>query len=367
MNRQFINFCVSLLYTQKSSYIFSAVMFMFIVFVLSAVIFISNSIRHDISQTAMFVPQITVQNQTAGRFAYMTDKHIDRLLMINGISDVVGRVDGYYYFLQADKYLHIVGEDDQSYGTMSISSSVADIFERFYYKDSFNFLSDDEKINITIDKLLPKSANIIANDIIVLNTQQAAEVLDIEDKYSYIEIFVPNDSEIEFISRKLKEIYPHTKITTKAQRVSKLNHLFYYKGGIFMILYIVVLVSFFVLLKNQINSTINDGKKLIAILRSIGFSIVDIIRLKLIQNSIVSVFAYIFGVGFAYIYVFIFDAPLLKNIFLGDSFIDDIELTPIVSFDLLLMLFLFTVVPFVASVILPSWKIAIGDMSEAMR
>ena len=76
-----------------------------------------------------------------------------------------------------------------------------------------------------------------------------------------------------------------------------------------MVLYVVAMVSFFILLKNQISLAYGEKKKEIAILRSIGFSVRNIIALKFIQNIVVSFSAYLLGVAGAYIYVFVFGAP----------------------------------------------------------
>jgi putative ABC transport system permease protein len=60
-------------------------------------------------------------------------------------------------------------------------------------------------------------------------------------------------------------------------------------------------------------------KKEIGILKAVGWSIKDIIKLKIIENFIVSFMAFIIGCIFAYIFVFILNAPILKNIFIGFS------------------------------------------------
>lgn len=69
----------------------------------------------------------------------------------------------------------------------------------------------------------------------------------------------------------------------------------------------------------------------------------------------------------AYIYVFMFNAPYLRNIFLGSELENSISFTPVIDINLLFLIFLFGVVPFLAFVILPAWKIAISDMSEAVK
>lgn len=45
-------------------------------------------------------------------------------------------------------------------------------------------------------------------------------------------------------------------------------------------------------------------------------------------------------------FVFIFQAPLLRAIFLGSELSHSIELTPIVDFKILFLLFIFSVIPF---------------------
>jgi len=82
---------------------------------------------------------------------------------------------------------------------------------------------------------------------------------------------------------------------------------------------------------------------------------------------IVSLSAYLLGVASAYAYVFILDAPLLRDIFLGGELRNFITFTPSINFNMLFLIFVFSVIPFLAFVIIPSWRIAIGDMSEAVK
>ncbi len=55
-------------------------------------------------------------------------------------------------------------------------------------------------------------------------------------------------------------------------------------------------------LTSEISST---DKKEIGILKAVGWSIKDIIKLKIMENFIVGFMAYIIGVVFSYIFVFI--------------------------------------------------------------
>ena len=367
-NKDFLNFSIILLFKEKSNHIFTTFIFTFIVFILSSILFISNSIKADLVQTVDLQPQILVQKQKAGKHIQITEDYIDELLQITGISDVTGKIDGYYYFAQNENYFHISGLDNQAENSMIVGEGVKSILNKHYYKKYFNFLVDGEVIKLDIEDTISKNANIISNDLMIVNSELARTILALEDEeYSYLLVSVPNDSEIDYISQKIKELYPNLKVTTKDQLKANYDHLFYYEGGIFMILYVVVLVSFFILLYKQVSSISGSTKKEIAILRSLGFSINNIISLKFIQNSIVALFSYMLGVISAYFFVFYANAPILKNIFLGSALENNIIFTPILNFDILFLIFLFTVIPFLAAILLPSWKVAISDMSEAMK
>jgi len=237
-----------------------------------------------------------------------------------------------------------------------------------YYEDVFNFLTEEKMISIKINKTAPHETGIVSNDVIYMNPVTAREVLSLkEGEYTRLYVEVPNPNEISEVALKIQNLYPNTEVTSIEDGVAKIRHLYYYKGGIFMVLYVVAMVSFFILLKNQISLAYGEKKKEIAILRSIGYCVRDIIALKFIQNIVVSFSAYLLGVAGAYIYVFLFGAPFLRGIFLGGEMANFTEFTPVIDFNMLFLLFVFSVIPFLAFVIIPSWRIAVNDMSEAVK
>lgn len=363
--RNFVDFSIALLLKDKKEYLFSFLIFTFIIFIASSVLFVSDSIKYDLFGALEKEHQIIVTNTKSGRYALLTDEHIDRILQLAGVEDVIGKIDGYYFFAQDRRYFHIVVDDELDDDSMIVSSEIKELLEHFKYDKELNFLSEDGTLTLNIKKVIP--SNIISNDVVLVNSDNARKILEMdEDEYSYLDVIVPNDDEVEYIPLKIVEIYPDAKAIAAKDIKSDYEHLFYYKGGIFMILYIVAMISFFILLKNQISSVYGEKKKEIAILRSFGFAIKDIILLKFIQNSVVALSAFFIGIFLAYIYVFIFDAPLLKNIFIGSS-ASHIEFTPILDIKVLVLMFIFTVIPFLASILLPAWRIAIDDMDEVMK
>ena len=99
-----------------------------------------------------------------------------------------------------------------------------------------------------------------------------------------------------------------------------------------------------------------------------GWGIKDIIKLKIIENFLVGFMAFIIGIIIAYIFVFILQAPILKNIFIGFSNIrNDFILNSYVEISQIITLFLFFMIPFLSAVLIPVWKLAIIDPMESMK
>lgn len=368
MNKNFIDYSVVLLLKDKSDYFFSFMLFSFIVFILSSVIFISNSIQNDLILGVKSKPDIVVEALRAGKQDLIHDGYIYDISKISGVSDIKKVVDGRYYFVQKKVWFDIVGVENLNENEMIIGEGVKKAMGEFYYEDIFNFFTEDKIVPMKIDKIAPNQTNIISNSVIYMNPKKVREILNIkDDEYTKLYVSVPNPNEISQIALKISNLYPYARVLSNEDEISEIKHLYYYKGGIFMILYVVCMVMFFILLKHQISLSYGQKKKEIAILRSVGFCIKDIIKLKFLQNFIVSCSAFLCGFCFAYFFVFVLNAPFLRDIFLGNDLENFIKFTPYINFNIFFLIFIFSVIPFLAFVIIPSWKIAISDISENLR
>jgi ABC-type antimicrobial peptide transport system permease subunit len=102
-------------------------------------------------------------------------------------------------------------------------------------------------------------------------------------------------------------------------------------------------------------------------LRSFGWNIEDIIRIKLLENITIFVLAFFVGISMGYIYVFILNAPFLNNIFLGyKNLPHNISFVPIINFDILLLLFFLFIVPAIATILVPIWRLSTKDPNKVM-
>ena len=112
INFYLIEYAINAILRQKYKSFFITTIFTLLIFLLTSVFFITNSIKYELDSTVDALPEIVVQKIKAGRH-YDIDEDIQNdILEITGVVDVVARVWGYYYFENAGVNFSIVGVDE---------------------------------------------------------------------------------------------------------------------------------------------------------------------------------------------------------------------------------------------------------------
>lgn len=390
-NSVFFNFLFLLLSKHKSKHIAIFIISILIVFLISSVLFVSNSLKKEVFSTLNNQSDFIIQKTNNGKIFDTPISWVEDFSSINGVKNVQQRVYGHYYFMPENVYFTIVGVDLFEENTnknikellsvlnisnflqndsMIIGNGIKKIFDKYHYFDSYDFkLLDKQSLNVKIFKDLPQEANLVANDLIIMDINLAKKILNINEENSTdIVLNVPNDLEKQNIKEQLILKHSNIRILQKESLKKEYENMFNYKGGIFLVLFIVVIFTFILILYQRYSMISSSDKKEIGILKAIGWSIKDIIKLKIIENFIVGFMAFIIGVIFAYIFVFILNAPILKNIFIGFSNVqNDFILNANIEFTTIVTLFLFFIIPFLSAILIPVWKIAVIDANESMK
>lgn len=303
-----------------------------IIFLISTVIFIKSSLQNEILKTLETHNDFIIQREFAGRIFDINNQIEDKIREIYGVQNISKRVYGRYKFLSEDVYFTIIGVDfsninkelrnlsieNISKDEMIVGLEVSKLLKKYQYKNSYDFLLPNKDVKrVNIVKVLEKESNIVSSDIIILDINLARDILGINRDFSTnIAFDVPNELERANIKQKLQRLDLDLKITQKEDILKKYETIFNYKGGVFLILYLVVIFSFIIILYQRYSSISINERKQIAIFKAIGYSVRDIIKIKMSENFIVAFISYLFGILLAYIFVFILNAPILKNIFI---------------------------------------------------
>lgn len=391
INIYLIEYAINAILRQKSKSFFILFVFTLLTFLLTSVFFITNSIRYELDSTVDTLPQIIVQKIKAGRHYDIDVDAVDSILEIAGVSDAVARVWGYYYFENAGVNFSVVGIEqyekqykesfekiaakinlDEMDGkpSMVVGHGVKKTMKESYYKEYFNFIKPDgtlKRVNIT--GVFDADTQLESNDIIVMSKDSIREIFEIdESKATDIVVKVANPEEIPMIVSKIKAIYPDSRIISSEDLKVSYQNIFDYKSGIFLALFIVSLFTFFIIIYDKSSGLSSEEKREIGILKAIGWRVDDVLKEKFYESFIISFFAYTLGVGFSFAYVYIFQAPILQNVFVGYSQLKtSFELPFILDLQTLFLVFFLSVPIYIAATIIPSWKVATLEADEVIR
>jgi ABC-type lipoprotein release transport system permease subunit len=386
INFYLLEYALKAILRNKLKNSFILFIFTLLIFILSSMFFITNSIKFELNLGVDSLPQIIVQQLNGGRIANIDSSKVDEILTITGVKNANARVWGYYYFANAGVNFTLVGID--SYETqykglykklvetnsledgMIVGVGVKNLMSKYYYNDYFNFIKNDgefKKLHIT--GVFDSDISLESNDIIVISKDDAHKILGLGfEKATDIVVTIANPEEIETIKDKILTLFPDTRVLTKNDLQVSYQNIFDYKSGVFLALFCIAIFTFFMIVFDKATGITSNEKKEIGILKSIGWSIDDILKEKFYESFIISFLAYLLGVTLALFFVYILQAPLLKEIFMGYSQLKPKFVLPfIIDFQTLFLVFFLSVPVYVLSTIIPSWKIATLDAWEVIR
>lgn len=386
-----VEFAINALLRAKSKNIFILVVFTLLTSLLTAIFLITGSIKHELQSTVDALPQITVQKIKAGRHYDIDTAIADDIINIAGVSEATARVWGYYYFENAGVNFSLVGIDQyeqqykeslsnvvESYDFDSASSEahmivgkgVQKIMHENYYKEYFNFIKPDGSLKkVTLAGVFDGDTQLESNDMILMSKKNIREIFNIpQNRATDIVVKVPNPEEVTTIASKIKMMYPDTRVISSNDLQVSYQNIFDYKSGVFLALFTIALFTFFMIIYDKASGLSSEEKREIGILKAIGWRVDDVLKEKFYEAFIVSFLAYTLGVIFAFGFVYLFQAPLLREIFVGYSQLKtSFELPFIFDLQTLFLVFFLSVPIYIAATIIPSWRAATLEVDEVIR
>ncbi len=385
-----LNFLLILLITYKKKHLSIFFISTLLIALVGSVVFLTSSIKQDIYSTLDAQADFTIQRFKAGKVLNTPQTWIDEFLEINGVSNAQGRVYGMHFYEPNETYFMIVGVDfyDEQMvknlkslvenididkflerKNMIIGAGIKEFLDEYHYFDYYTFRPPDRsKEKVYIYEQMNNVSDIVSNDIVIMDIELARTILGVQEGYvTDIILKTPNKEELETINTKLRISHFNMRIIQKNDIKNHYENLYNYKGGIFLVLYIIVLITFLLILYQRYSMVKAVDAKEIAILRLTGWKIDEIVWFKMFENFIVIVSAYIIGIFLAYFFVYGLDAPLLKHIFLGyDNLSNNTTFSPNISSKELVVIFLMFVVPFIVTIVVPVWRISVKEVSEVL-
>jgi len=386
----FFHFLTLEFFKERKKHVGVIIISLIVLFLLSAVLFISSSIKYSLEQTLDMEPDFVVQRIEGGQRVDMPMEWMDKILEVYGVEKVTPRVYGRYFFKDKQKWALVVGVDfldEQSNKSLSkliestnlekfldgdkmmVGNGVSKYLREHFYNKNYTFMTPKgEYKKVEIYDVLPIESSLSSNDMLIMPQELAKEILGMsDDMVSDIALNVANEDEWVNVADKINTFHYDVRLISKKDMQKAYEHLYNYKGGFFLILFLIVLTTFVLILYQRFSMVGSNERRQIGLLRALGWSISDVLKFKFYETLIVVIISFVLGMTLAYIYVFVFGAPLLKDIFLGGANLtNNVVLVPVVDLGVLSSIFLIYAISFIGAVLIPVWKIAVTDPKEAM-
>jgi ABC-type lipoprotein release transport system permease subunit len=103
-------------------------------------------------------------------------------------------------------------------------------------------------------------------------------------------------------------------------------------------------------------------------LKVLGWQTTDILTLRFWESLAVAGLAFLLGCTAAYLHVLFFEGSLFRPVLLGWSVIyPSLKILPVVTAGDLLLIFILSVLPYLAATVIPAWRCSTVSPDAAIR
>ncbi len=355
------------------------------IFVTGSILFLTYSFKREAQLILKGAPELIVQRMTAGSHELIPVKYSEEIAKIPGVAGVEPHYWGYYYdSLSKANYTVIAsqgslpegsrllrgrlpGADDT--GAAAIGRGVSKA--RFVDLDGIISLqsANGRPMDFRIDGIFESESELLTSDLIVVSLRDFRGLFGIPvGMTTDLTVRVNNETEAPVIATKVREMFPDTRPILRREIVRTYDAVFAWRSGLVLTLFAGALVAFVILAWDKATGLSAEEKREIGILKALGWETSDILEMKFWEGLAISLTSFLCGIILAYVHVYFFGASVFAPALKGWSVIyPDFRLAPYISMYQIVTLMALTVIPYIATTIIPSWKSAITDPDEVVR
>lgn len=377
-----LEYALSSLFRRRYKNLAIIAVYSFTIMVLASILFLTHALKTEAANILAAAPDLIIQRTMAGRHELVPVDYVQEIRQNHGLGKVQPRYWGYYYdALTGANYtiqglsgmppeLTLVeGAMPSRSGECLIGQGVSQA-RRVGAGDEL-ILVNSRKTGVlfTITGTFTAAADILTNDLIVMPEEDVIDFFGLPQGLATdITVEVRNPSEIQNIAVRISRALPDTRPITKQEIIRTYDAVFNWRSGMMLTVFSAALVAFCILAWDKATGISGEEKAEIGILKAIGWDTGDILELKFWEGLVVSLTAFFLGLLGAYVHVFRFGATILTPVIKGWSVLfPDFRLIPFVNIYQVFVIGCLTVIPYIASTVIPSWKSAVTDPETVMR
>ncbi|MFA7346188.1 MAG: FtsX-like permease family protein [Desulfurivibrionaceae bacterium] len=384
-----LDYALSSLWRRRLKSLSVLLVFAAVIFLLASFQMVTQALSDKAKQVLVHTPEITLQKMSAGRQEGIPLAYRDKLAGIFGIRRVVPRIWGYYFDevrlanytvmgMAVDEMPEgnrldaalakgaMPGPDEQ--GRVVVGHSISKALD-LAGRNTFSLFRPDLSLKpFAISGEFSRDTDILTNDLIVMNLADARDLFGTPNGLvTDLCVYVANPKEIDTIAKKISEALPSVRVLTRPQIQKTYQVVFGWRSGFGSICLLSALAAFVILAWDKASGLSPEERREIAILKVLGWETSDILAVRFWESVIVSGLACIVGMTAAYIHVVYFAAALFRPVLMGWSVLrPELHLLPRLAVGDILLIFAFTVIPYLAATVIPAWRSATVPADSAL-
>ncbi|MEZ7829361.1 MAG: FtsX-like permease family protein [Brachymonas denitrificans] len=369
--RYLIDYVLAAMARQKGRAIGLWVVYTLLVFVLASVMLFTHALRQESARVLQHAPEVVVQKLVAGRTDLIPPDYLEKMGRIRGVREKQLRLWGYYYdsVVKANYTFMVPPVAAPEPGTIIVGPAMART-RGIKAGDPIAFRNyAGTIISYQVAQVLPQPTELMSADLVLLSEQDFRSLFNFpEGYYTDIALTVANPREVRNVATKVTEALPDARPILREEILRTYASVFDWREGMVLAVLSGALLAFAILAWDKASGLSAQERREIGILKAVGWETGDVLRMKLWEGLLVSFTAFLAGYLLAYWHVFHAGGALFRPVLQGWAVLyPEFALRPEVDGLQLFTLLFFTVVPFTAAVLVPSWRAAITDPDAVMR
>lgn len=352
-----------------------------IAFLLSAALLLHDSIRAEYERLIPGMAELSVHQLRGGRPERIAGDALKELESHPGVRSITPRVWGYLYLPPLSANLTVMAKNGDPAlptildGTLPDNEGELTIGDRLAHSlglrpgDSIALPGAAGFQLFTVRGVFTSDSSLLAGDLALFTEKDARSLLGYDDElYTDLAIALSTPSEANAIAARIEKLLPGARIVERSAIERAYALSFGQRAGFLAALLLPILGSFLLIAWDRLSGSSDEERYEAGVLLISGWEFRDILTFRILESSALSGIAAALGISLAYLYLFIFDAPLLADLLLGwSSLHPTFKPTPMLHGSQLLMLVAILVLPFTAISILPAFRSANVDADALLR
>ncbi len=369
--RYLIDFALSSLWRRKGRHLLLLVVYTLVVAALASVMLFTEALKGEARQLLAGTPEVVIQRMVAGRHDLVPEQYLERIGRVRGVRKKAGRLWGYYYdpTVAANYTLMVPPERHIAEGSVVVGEGIArargaSVGDVLALRSSVG-----EVFPFRIDAILSAESELVSADLMLVSEVDFRRFFHFPaGHYTDLVLEVANPREVRKVAEKIALALPDSRPILREEILRTYASLFDWREGLVLTALLGAVFAFGIFAWDRAAGLSAEERREIGVLKAVGWETSDVIALKLWEGALVSLCAFLLGYLLAYLHVFTFSAGALTPLLKGWAVLyPQFTLAPQVDLFQLATLFLITVVPYTAAILIPLWQAAVADPDAVMR